>query len=47
MLQEIIKVGRETRLHNLEVPRRDYTSSYWSEVRALQSKLLLMEVNAL
>ena len=46
-MQKIIELGSEARLHNLEVPRRDYTSSYWSGVRALQSRLLLMEVKAL
>ena len=34
-------------MHNLEVPRRDYTSKYWSEVRALQSRLLLVEIKVL
>ena len=46
-MQAIIELGRDTRLHNLELPRRDYTSAYWSEVRALQSKLLLVEIKAL
>ena len=47
VLQDIIQLGRETRLHNLEVPRDDYNSKYWSEVRNLQSKLLLAEIKAL
>ena len=47
MIQKIIELGSDARLHNLEVPRRDYTSSYWSEVRALQSQLLLVEIKAL
>ena len=47
VLQDIIQLGRETRLHNLEVPRDDYNSKYWSEVRKLQSKLLLAEIKAL
>ena len=47
VLQDIIELGRETRLHNLEVPRDDYNSKYWSEVRSLQSKLLLAEIKAL
>ena len=47
VLQEIIQLGRDTRLHNLEVPRDDYVSKYWSEVRKLQSKLLLAEIKAL
>ena len=46
-LQDIIQLGRETRLHNLEVPRDDYNSKYWSEARKLQSKLLLAEIKAL
>ena len=45
--QDIIQLGRDTRLHNLEVPRDDYVSKYWSEVRKLQSKLLLAEIKAL
>ena len=47
VLQDIIQLGRETRLHNLEVPRDDYNSKYWSEVRNLQSKLLLAEIKGL
>ena len=47
ILQDIIKLGRDTRLHNLEIPRRDYVSKYWSEVRDLQSRLLLVEIKAL
>ena len=47
VLQDIIQLGRETRLHNLEVPRDDYNSKYWSEDRKLQSKLLLAEIKAL
>ena len=47
VLQEIIQLGRDTRLHNLEVPRDDYVSKYWSEVRKLQSKLLLAEIKGL
>ena len=47
VLQDIIQLGRNTRLHNLEVPRDDYVSKYWSEVRNLQSKLLLEEIKAL
>ena len=47
VLQDIIQLGRETRLHNLEVPRDDYNSKYWSEVRKLQSKLLLAEIKGL
>ena len=47
VLQDIIQLGRETRLHNMEVPRDDYNSKYWSEVRNLQSKLLLAEIKAL
>ena len=47
VLQDIIQLGRETRLHNLEVPRDDYNSKYWSEVRNLRSKLLLAEIKAL
>ena len=47
VLQDIIQLGRETRLHNMEVPREDYNSKYWSEVRNLQSKLLLAEIKAL
>ena len=46
-LQDIIQLGRDTRLHNLEVPRCDYVSKYWSEVRKLQSELLLAEIKAL
>ena len=34
-------------MHNLEVPRREYLSAYRSEVRALQSKLLLVLIKAL
>ena len=44
--QDIIKLGRDARQHSLEVPRPDYLSHYWSEVRALQSKLLSAEVVA-
>ena len=44
--QEIIQLGSQARLHCLEVPRRDYTHKWWSEVRALQLKLLLKEVVA-
>ena len=47
VLQDIIQLGRDTRLHNLEVPRDDYVSKYWSEVRNLQSKLLLAEIKGL
>ena len=47
VLQEIIQLGRNTRLYNLEVPRDDYNSKYWSEVRKLQSKLLLAEIKGL
>ena len=47
ILQEIIQLGRNTRLHNLEIPRDDYVSKYWSEVRKLQSELLLAEIKAL
>ena len=47
VLQDIIQLGRETRLHNMEVPRDEYNSKYWSEVRNLQSKLLLAEIKAL
>ena len=47
VLQDIIQLGRETRLHNMEVPRDEYNSKYWSEVRNLQSKLLLAEIKGL
>ena len=47
VLKDIIELGRNTRLHNLEVPRDDYVSKYWSEVRKLQSKLLLAEIKGL
>ena len=46
-MQDIIQLGRETRLHNMEVPRDEYNSKYWSEVRNLQSKLLLAEIKGL
>ena len=42
-----MQLGRDARLHNLEVPRHVYTNKYWSGVRALQSKLLLVEIKAL
>ena len=47
MLQDIIQLGLDTQLHNLEIPRRDYVSKYWSEVRRLQSELLLVEIKGL
>ena len=47
VLQDIIQLGRDTRLHNLEIPRDDYVRKYWSEVRKLQSKLLLAEIKGL
>ena len=47
ILQKVIQLGREARQHCLEVPRREYTSKFWSGVRALQSKLLLVEIKAL
>ena len=47
VLQDIIQLGRETRLHNMEVPRDEYNSKYWSTVRNLQSKLLLAEIKGL
>ena len=47
ILQDIIRLGRNTGLHNLEIPRDDYVSKYWSEVRSLQSELLLAEIKAL
>ena len=47
ILQKVIQLGRDARQHCLEVPRREYTSKYWSGVRALQSYLLLEEIKAL
>ena len=47
MLQDIVQLGRNTRLNNLEIPKEDYVSKYWSEVRGLQSELLLAEIKAL
>ena len=44
--QDIIKAGSQARQHCLEVPRDDYLSHYWQEVRVLQSELLLAEVVA-
>ena len=47
ILQKVIQLGCDARQHCLEVPRREYTSKFWSGVRALQSKLLLVEIKAL